>query len=191
MELCAGGSVGAYQSRRGGKLPLDEVARIALDAMTGLAYAHERKFVHRDLKPDNLLMTERDGGTIKVADFGLAKSFDKAGLSGMTATSTFGGTPLFMAREQLANFKKVKPVTDVWSLGATMYWLLTAQPVRDFSAAPDPMLVILGESAIPIRKRDPSIPPRVAEVIDRALADEVGDRYATMLEFRTAFERAL
>jgi serine/threonine protein kinase len=127
----------------------------------------------------------------KVSDFGLAKSFQKAGFSGMTATGAAAGTYPFMPREQLTNFKFVKPVSDVWSMGATFYFLLTGQFPRDFRRGADPVEVILRGGIVPMRKRDARIPRKVAEVIDRAVADKSNDRYQTAAEFRQALVKAL
>jgi serine/threonine protein kinase len=175
----------------GGKRSLQEAGSIMLDALEGLAFAHEQGFVHRDLKPQNILLTAQDSGEAKVSDFGLAKSFQKAGFSGMTATGGTAGTYPFMAREQLTNFKFVKPVSDVWSMGATFYFMLTGGFPRDFRRGQDPMEVILRGGVVPIRNRDSSIPKNIGEVIDRACADNVKERYQTAGEFRQTLARVL
>src|SRR5262249_51630617 len=154
------GSAEILRLRQGGRVPLASALRIAIDALEGLAAAHEAGFVHRDLKPDNVLLT-RDG-VARLADFGLAKSFLQAGLSGLTATGTIGGTPHFMAREQLTSFREVRPTSDVWSMAATIYYLLTGEYARDFGSERDPLAVILRGSRISVRQRDPSVPAKLA-----------------------------
>ena len=72
---------------------------------------------------------------VKLTDFGLAKSFQQAGLSGMTATGLVAGTLYFMPREQITHFRLLRPASDVWSMGATLYYMLTLRYVRDFQAA--------------------------------------------------------
>ena len=97
-------------------------------------------------------------GAARLADFGLAKSFQQAGLSGMTATGTVAGTYQFMAREQLTSYRQVRPATDVWSMAATIYYLLTGQYPRDFAPQSDPLAVVLRGGVVPVRDRDPSVP---------------------------------
>lgn len=184
MELCPGGSLDAL-----GILPLDRLAPLLDEALEGLVYAHGAGFVHRDLKPQNVLL-ERRGGGAKLADFGLAKSFEQAGFSGFTATGGFAGTTRYMAREQITNYKYVKPATDVWSLAATAYMVLTGQFPREFPDGRDPVEVILRQSPTPIRHHLPSLPARVAEVLDRALADKLSERYLDASEFRRAWREA-
>lgn len=122
------------------------------------------------MKPSNILLTGTPTSPVaKIADLGLAKNFDKAGFSGMTVTGAFAGTPLFMPKEQVTNFKYVKPVTDVWSAGATFYSMLTGQLPRDFPPGCDPLQIILRGEIIPIGKRDPRIPRGLAAVLDKAI----------------------
>lgn len=162
-----------------------------LQALDGLAYAHEKGFVHRDLKPQNILLTAHQNGVAKVSDFGLAKSFEKAGLSGYTKTGEAAGTYGFMPKEQLTNFKYVKPVSDVWSMGATIYFMLTAQLPRDTAVGQSPAEAVMRGQIVPIRRREPGIPKAVADVIDKSLVPQAKDRYQTAAEFRDALKRVL
>lgn len=192
MEYCAGGSVADLMTQRGGKLTLPEAGAIIMEALTGLAYAHGRNIVHRDLKPHNILLNGSEGRWIaKIGDLGMAKNFERAGLSGMTVTGQYAGTPGFMPREQVTNFKHVKPVSDVWSMGATLYNMLTGQMPRDFPRGKDPMEIILRGEIMPIRRRDAGIPKALAAVIDRALSNSTKDRYQDAAELRSALENAL
>lgn len=178
MEYCPQGSVGALIQRRGGRLSLREAKPIILQALDGLAYCHHHGVIHRDLKPDNLLLQETGGRLVtKISDLGLAKNFEKAGLSGMTVTGQYAGTFQFMPREQLTHFRHVKPASDVWSMAATAYYMLTGRLPLDFPPTKDPGEVVLRGDVIPIRRRDPSLQEGVAAVIDRALAVNPADRY--------------
>jgi hypothetical protein len=194
LEYCDGGSVAALLKQRGGTLPVDEAVSIALQALDGLAYAHNafapgRGVVHRDLKPANLLLAGA-GSTrvVKVADFGLSKAFDEAGLSGGTRTGETAGTPFFMPRQQVVNFKYAGPDVDVWALAASLYKMLTGHIPRDFAGGRDPWLTILETDPIPIRRRSPSVPKRLAEVIDHALRDTPEIGFPTAAAFKEALE---
>ena len=192
MELCEGGSVGDLMARNGGKLPLPQASPIMVQALDGLAHAHRNGFVHRDLKPQNILLgRSTEGWTAKIADLGLAKNFQQAGFSGMTMTGHYCGTPYFMPREQVIQFKHVKPTSDVWSMGATFYNMLTGQTPRDFPRGRDPVEIILRGGIVPIRRRDRTIPKKVAEIVDRALLDSPNDRYQDATEMREALAKAL
>lgn len=177
MEYCPGGSVMDLMKRRRGPLSVKEAVPLMRQAVTGLAHLHERGFVHRDLKPPNILLTEIEGGIAKVSDFGLAKNFDKAGFSGLTLTGDYAGTPEFTPRDQLVDYKRTMPAADVWSMGATFYFALTAEFPRDFAEGEDKLNAILVKNAIPIRKRDSKIPLKLAEVIDRSLSEDLEVRY--------------
>jgi serine/threonine protein kinase len=181
LEYCPGGDAETLLQRSGGRLSLPVVVRLATGALSGLAAAHEAGFVHRDIKPDNVLLA--DNGAAKLADFGLAKSFQQAGLSGMTATGAVAGTFHFMPREQLTSFRQVRPVSDVWSMAATLYYLVTGEYPRDFGSGADPLAVILRGGVVPIRDRDPALPADLAAVIDQALRDDPERRYPSAREF--------
>jgi serine/threonine-protein kinase len=172
-EYCDGGSLDHFLSERGGRLPVEEAVEIVTQVLDGLAYAHvAHGIVHRDIKPPNILLSRTGPGRVaKLGDFGLSKAFDQAGLSGHTRTGEVGGTVAFMARKQIIDFKYAKPEVDVWAAAATLYYLLTGALPRDFPAGADPIMVVLRERAVPIRKRDPSIPRKLASVIDDALVD--------------------
>jgi pSer/pThr/pTyr-binding forkhead associated (FHA) protein len=192
MEWCKGGGVDRLMAQHNGKLPLKWAKPIILQSLEALAHAHAKGFVHRDLKPSNILLSFAQNNVIaKLSDFGLAKSFEKAGLSGLTLTGNYAGTPYFIPREQLINFKYVKPVSDVWSMGATIYNMLTGQLPYEFSQDRDPINVVLNDDVIPIRQRDRSMPKPLAQIIDRAIHSETKERYQTAGEMLEDFNQAL
>ncbi len=191
MEFCEGGSAGDLASDHGGVVDLATAGRVMLQALDGLAFVHEKGFVHRDLKPPNILLTSKNAtGTAKIADMGLAKDFTQAGYSGITGKE-YAGTLPFMPREQISDFKYFKPVSDVWAMGATIYNLLTNRFPRQFTKDLDPVMCILRNDVIPIEKVDRTIPSRVAEVINTSLEDEIKNRYQSAAEFKEALENVL
>jgi hypothetical protein len=192
MEYCEGGSLQSLIDRRGRPLSLAEAAPIMLQALDGLAHAHQNKIIHRDIKPQNILLKGSDlNWTVKIADMGLAKDFTQAGFSGMTATGDASGSLPYLPREQLTNFKYLNPASDVWSIGAAFYYMLTGHYPRSFPKGKDPLEAILYGEIIPVRQRDLSIPKRIAEVIDRSLADNISERYQSASEVRQVLEKAL
>jgi len=191
MEFCEGGSTADFTNDHGGRLDLNTAGRIMLEALDGLAYAHEKGYVHRDLKPQNILLTSRDkNGIAKIADMGLAKDYTQAGYSGITGKE-YAGTIPFMPREQVSDFRFCEPVSDVWAMGATFYNLLTKRFPRLFTKDADYLSCILNNPTIPIEKVDRTIPPAVAKVISVSLDDDIKKRYQNAREFRQALERVL
>jgi pSer/pThr/pTyr-binding forkhead associated (FHA) protein len=179
MEYCESGSVADLLCHHGGRLDIAESTPIILQSLGGLAYLHGKGLVHRDLKPQNILLKgQRQNRVAKICDLGFTKNFEQAGFSGMTMTGAVAGTPWFMPREQLTNFKYIKPPSDVWSIAATFYVMLTGAFPRDFPKGKDPMEAILHGRIIPMRERDPGVPKPLAEVLDCALANNAKERYA-------------
>ena len=146
-----------------------------------------RGLVHRDLKPANLFLSGSGKQRLtKIADIGVGKAFDTAGLSGQTRTGSVGGTPVYMPRQQVINFKYAKPDVDVWAMAATFYNLLTGSFPRDFNSGMDPWRVVLQTQPVPIRQRNPKIPKKMAEVVDLALVDQPTITFKTATEFKQA-----
>ena len=200
-DYCEAGNVSQLISQQGGKLPLYLALKILMQVLDGLEFAHTVKIpvvvladgkktsavglVHRDLKPGNIMLTKVDGILqAKIADFGLAKAFDVAGLSGRTATGISAGTPYYMPRQQVINFKFAKPEVDVWAAAATFYKMVTGCYPRKYTKASDPWLITLKTPVTPIREHDASIPQALAKVIDQALVDQPEIFYKSASEFK-------
>ncbi|TDD93019.1 protein kinase domain-containing protein [Actinomadura rubrisoli] len=184
-EYCAGGSLDRLLADRGGRLPAAEAVRLAVQVLDGLEHAHGEGVVHRDLSPSNILLRDAGDGSpvAKIADFGLAKAFDQAGLSGLTRTGATAGKPGYMPRQQVVNFRNVAPAVDVWALAACLYHVLTGEVPRRFRRGKDPWQTILQEKPTPIRQRDPDIPRALAAVIDQGLQERpsIGFQHAADL----------
>jgi WD40 repeat protein/serine/threonine protein kinase len=191
-ELCAGGGVDELIARRGGKLALAEAGHIILDALDGMVYMHREGVVHRDLKPANILLAgSEDEWVAKIAGLASAKRWRTTRLSHDAMDEGSSGAPAFIARETLLEPWCIKPVSDIWSMGAILYNMLTGSIPRDFERGKNYMETVLHGPIVPVRERDPQIPPPVAEVIDRALANQVKDRYQDAAEMKDAWEKVL
>ena len=209
MEFCGDGSVDQLMAKRGGKLPIKEAVPIVLQALEGLQFIHQveipgvqlangkvttaKGLVHRDLKPANIFLARTAvGKTIaKIADVGVGKAFGTAGLSGHTRTGSVAGSPALMPRQQVINFKFVRPEVDVWAMAASLYLMLTGYFPREFPDHLDFFRVVLETQPIPIRERDASIPKELAEVIDLALIDNPAIHFQSAMELKQALVKAL
>ncbi|OAI57915.1 hypothetical protein AYO47_00035 [Planctomyces sp. SCGC AG-212-M04] len=165
--------------------------RITSLVLEGLDYAHTQGFVHRDIKPGNIL-AYRDPQLgklhVKIADFGLAKSFQDAGMSGMTGSRETRGTIVYMSPEQVLDSRSVGPRGDIYSAGATLYHLLSGVPpfqARTFSAA---LSAVLNSAPTPVQNLAPHLPPKLVDVVHRALAREPEQRFASADEMREALQ---
>lgn len=203
MEYCNGGSIVDLMAKSNNHiLSVNEAVPLILQVLDGLEYAHKaeipnvkladgsfgkgRGLVHRDLKPGNIFVTNINGkNVVKIGDYGLAKAFDQAGLSGLTNTGNTAGTPCFMPRQQVINFKYAVPEVDVWAAAASLYFMLTGDFPRDFIGK-DPFIAVLQNNAIPVRDRNPAIPKPLADVIDLALVDDPEIYFKSAGEFKQA-----
>jgi len=167
---------------RRGKLDHAEALSIALQTARGLAKAHEKGIVHRDIKPGNIFLT--DDGQAKILDFGLAKLVSDIRL---TRTGATMGTVAYMSPEQ-AQGKPVDARTDVWSLGIMLYEMLTGE--LPFGGENEGSLIhaIIYRPARPLRKADPAIPAEIERVVLKALEKNPADRYQTMADFLADLE---
>jgi serine/threonine-protein kinase len=207
LDYCPGGSLRDRLRQHGGVLSIDEACNFILQALAGLHYAHTTPLqarqadgttrtvtgvIHRDIKPANLLLAGNPNApVVKVSDFGIAKTFELAGLSGMTRTGDLEGTAFYMPRQLVVDFKYAQPAVDVWAMAASLYQLLTGAVPRDFPQGCEPFLAVLQHDAVPIQQRNPKIPSRLAEVIDHALRDRPEIGFQTAMEFKQALEGAL
>ncbi len=188
MEYCNVGNLETL--RRGGKVQLNILVLSILQVLEALTVAHSAGHVHRDLKPQNILLNSDNNSLVtKVSDFGLSKSFILNGFSGMTVTGMSSGSYPYIPREQVVDFKYARPETDIWALGASMYNLLTGEFPRNFVHGKDPLDVVLNGDIIPIRSRDSSIPVEIAEIIDRSVRNNPVDRYQHAGEMLSALKR--
>ncbi len=187
MELIDGTDARRLLADRG-PLPVPTAVRLTCGVLSALGHAHDRGIVHRDVKPGNVLIGGPSGRrVVKLADFGLARAYDECKLSGLTFQGEVGGTPAFMAPEQVTHYRTVKPAADQYAAAATLYNLLTAAYTHDLPRDIGGQLVaVVSADPISIRDRRPDLPAALAEVVHRGLAREPGDRYSDVQAFRKA-----
>jgi serine/threonine-protein kinase len=185
LEYVEGPSAHALLDRFG-KLSVGDAVHIVLDVARALEYAHSRNIIHRDIKPDNILLTP--SGLAKLSDLGLAKRTDEA--SHLTATRQGFGTPYYMPYEQAMNAKYADGRSDIYALGATLYHLLVGE-------VPFPgvnHLEILDKKNLglfnPASSLNPEIPRELDGILDKMLARDPQDRYQTASELIVDLERS-
>ena len=176
FEYINGENLKALVERKG-PLPEQEAVRLALQIARALGFAHDNGLVHRDVKPQNVLLN--GDGQAKVTDFGIARSLDVKG--GLTQTGTVMGTSDYIAPEQ-ARGSRVDAQSDIYSLGAVLYELLTGEvpfPGDNFVAV---AMRHINEPPPSVRERRPDVSPRLDALIRRAMAKEPRDRFGSMDE---------
>jgi serine/threonine protein kinase len=199
MEYVEGKSLRSLLAR--GKIELRRAAELAAQAASGLAAAHETGIFHRDIKPDNLMVSR--AGQLKILDFGLAKLREKppaalmaselttaSGLAARAETTpgTILGTVAYMSPEQAAG-RVLDRRTDIFSLGVVLYEMLTGQRPFQGKSGIDILHAIIHQEPRPVMEVNPRLPAEVAEILSKALAKEVGERYQHAGDFELDLRR--
>jgi serine/threonine-protein kinase len=167
------------------QLPVDEAVRIAVAVASALEYAHAHGVIHRDLKPENILL---QAGQPVIADFGIALAVTKAGGNRITQTGLSLGTPQYMSPEQATGDRVIDGRSDIYSLAAVTYELLTGDPPYMGSTSQAIIARVLTERPRGVRATRASVPVHVEATIARALEKMPADRFATAREFAEALQ---
>jgi len=168
---------------REGEFPIADTVRILRDVVSALAYAHAYGVIHRDVKPDNVLLS---GGVAVVTDFGVAKAVTaSAGTPGSTGLTSLGvalGTPAYMAPEQATASPNTDHRADIYALGIVAYEMLTGSPPFAGRTAPQILAAHVVEEPEPVERRRPAVPPMLATLVKECLAKRPADRPQTAAE---------
>jgi serine/threonine-protein kinase len=187
MELLRGEDL-AQALARGGPLPVERAAQTMLEACEAVAEAHSLGIIHRDLKPANLFLATRADGSpyVKVLDFGISKTLPTSegvvSAGAATATGALFGTPYYMSPEQIRSVRAVDARTDVWSLGATLYELLTGRKPFEAASVPAVFVVISSEPPAPPRAHRPDLPVALEAVVLACLEKDPARRVPSVAE---------
>jgi serine/threonine protein kinase/Tol biopolymer transport system component len=162
------------------QLPIDEAIRISVAIPNALQYAHDHGVIHRDLKPENILL---QSGQPVIADFGIALAVSKAGGSRITQTGLSLGTPAYMSPEQATGDRVIDARSDIYSLGAMTYEMLTGEPPHTGSTSQSVIARMLTEKPRPIRTTRAAVPEYVEVTVQRALEKLPADRFPSVREY--------
>jgi serine/threonine-protein kinase len=161
-----------------GVLTIDETRKILREVADALAYAHDRGVVHRDIKPDNILLDAITGRPM-VTDFGIARAMDSTGDSRLTATGMAIGTPAYMSPEQAAGEREIDGRSDLYSLGILGYQMLTGEP--PFAAGSTPAMLVkhISERPVPVEQRRADVPTDLGRSVMMLLEKDPSHRFPT------------
>jgi eukaryotic-like serine/threonine-protein kinase len=188
MELLEGEAVDAIHASRGGHIAVADLLPWMDQLLDVLTAAHAQDIVHRDIKPENLFVTW--GGTLKVLDFGIAR-MKSAPNTSVTRTGNQFGTPPFMSPEQaLGRMKEIDARSDLYYVGATMFFLLTGEDVHPAESANEMLVLAATRPARSLASVLPDVPPPVARVVDRALSFDRDTRWQDARAMQTALREA-
>ena len=186
MACVLGDNLATRMATRG-PLPIADVRRIMREVSGALAFAHARKFIHRDIKPDNILIDKDDGRAI-VTDFGIARAVQDGAETRLTATGIAIGTPAYMSPEQAAGDREIDGRADLYALGTLGYQMLAGRLPFEANSTPALLVKQLTEKPLPIVERRPDTPPDLAGIIMRLLEKEPSARFATADELSAALD---
>jgi serine/threonine-protein kinase len=172
-----------------GTLGVDETRRTLRDVADALAYAHERGVVHRDIKPDNILLDAQSGRPM-VTDFGIARAVSD-GDSRLTATGTAIGTPVYMSPEQAAGERQIDGRSDLYSLGIVGYQMLSGDPPFMANSTPAILVKHISERPTPIQQRRADTPDDLARVIMSLLEKDPANRLPSAAAVVTALDSGI
>jgi serine/threonine-protein kinase len=187
MAFVDGENLGARLHTQG-RLDATETRRILKEVAEALAYAHERGVVHRDIKPDNILLCSDDDGRVMVTDFGIARAVTEGADSRLTATGMAIGTPAYMSPEQSMGEREIDGRSDLYALGVVGYQMLSGE--LPFNAASTPALLVkqISERPTPVDVHRPDAPPDLARAIMMLLEKEPANRFPTADAFVVALD---
>jgi serine/threonine-protein kinase len=171
-----------------GPMPIADARRILAEVADALAYAHARGVVHRDIKPDNILL-DRDGDRAMVTDFGIARAVIEGSDARLTATGMAIGTPAFMSPEQSAGDREIDGRSDLYSLGVVAYQMLAGELPFQATSTPAMLVKHLSERPTPVSQRRPDCPPDLAAAVMRLLEKDPAQRFASADELEGVLRR--
>jgi len=183
MEYVPGSTLRAWGAQGTERLPRDRVIEIVFRCCRALDYAHRQGVIHRDIKPGNIMLTP--DGAVKIADFSIALIM---GMPWDGTTELAAGTPFYMAPEQVRG-RDVGPAADLYAVGAVMFELLSGRRPYEETDVDALLRTIVDRAAPGLASVAPDVPAELAEVVDRALAHDVADRFASGAEFAGALAR--
>ncbi len=189
MEYVEGVDLDLYRRQAGGTLSPRRAVDLVSELLSGLDYAHQQGFVHRDVKPANILIGIENGRMVgKLTDFGLAKKYEEVALAPITRGKIAFGTPDYMPPEQITRFRDVGPRSDIYSAGAALYHVLSGETVYAGVGDGDAIRTLLDYDPKPLQERAPWLPPQLCAVVHRALRRNPSERWPTAAAFRTALQ---
>ena len=165
------------------QLGIDEAVRLTREVADALDYAHRRGVIHRDVKPENILLHD---GRPMVADFGIALAVSAAAGGRMTETGLSLGTPHYMSPEQATADKEISARSDIYSLGSVLYEMLAGRPPHLGGSAQQVIMQVVTEEAVPVSRLRKSVPPNVSAAVSKALEKLPADRFDTAARFGAA-----
>jgi serine/threonine-protein kinase len=190
MALIDGDNL-ATQLQKRGPLPIEDVRRWLTEVGDALAYAHSRGVIHRDIKPDNILVDAIDGRAL-VTDFGIARAgTDSGDTPRLTATGMAIGTPAYMSPEQASGDRDLDARSDLYSLGIVAYQMLVGEPPFIGNTTPALLVKHLAEMPVPVDRRRQDVPPDLARIVMRLLEKAPEQRFQTAGELVQALRSGI